>query len=54
MWVLALILIALTFRAVSDLLIITTLMDLRLLLETALWVDLTLQSKQRILWIFPG
>lgn len=44
MWVLALILIAVTLRAVSDLSMITTLMDLRLFLETTPWVGLTLQS----------
>lgn len=43
MWVVALILIAVTLRALSDLSVITPLMGLRLL-ETALWVDLTLQS----------
>lgn len=40
----AITLIAVTILAVSDLLLLTALLDLRLFLGTALWVDFTLQN----------
>lgn len=44
MWVTAITLTAVTVRAVSDLSLLTALLDLRLFLETALWADFTLQN----------
>lgn len=41
----AITLIAVAVRAVSDPSLLTALLDLRLFLETALWVDFTLQSR---------